>query len=148
MLKLLIDHQGQDSKLFSQFLFKQLIFYPKPTNKIWNFGPLACSKKFNHFWESWIGNHNSDFAETFHSPSLSRQETDVSIFLSINLSFRQNQLMKFKISTFSPAQTNFTTKISYLLDWFYLKDKFTEQQIDTASSCLDSKELWKVSAKN
>ena len=56
----------------------------------------------------WIGNQGLDFAETFQSSLLSRQETAVSIFCSDNLSFRQNQLKKFEISTFSPVQRNFT----------------------------------------
>ena len=48
-----------------------------------------------------FANQESDFAETFYSPSLSGQKTDVSVFCSSNLSFTQNQVKKFEISTFS-----------------------------------------------
>ena len=73
-----------------------------------NFDLLACSRKFHQFWVGCIENHDSDFAEIFHSPSLSGQETAVSKFCSSNLSFRQNKPIKFKIFTFSPAWRNFT----------------------------------------
>ena len=69
---------------------------------------LACLKKFYQFLLGWTGNHNSDFDETFHSSSLSGEETVVSIFSSGNLSFRENQPMKFEILTFSPAGRKFT----------------------------------------
>ena len=39
-------------------------------------------------------------------------------------------------------------KISNFIGWFYLKDKLTEQKIDTPSFCPDSKDLLKVSAKS
>ena len=67
----------------------------------------AGMKKFCHFLVGWIGNHDSDFAETFHSPSLPGQGTAVSTFCSGNFSFRRNELMKFEILTFSPAPRNF-----------------------------------------
>ena len=39
-------------------------------------------------------------------------------------------------------------KILRFIGWFCLKDKMSEQKIDTESFCADSKELWKVSAKS
>ena len=40
------------------------------SDKIWNFGLLACSKEIHTFLGVWIGNQNSDCAETFHSPKM------------------------------------------------------------------------------
>ena len=49
-----------------------------------------------------------------HGPSVSGQETAVSICCTSNLSFRQSQLMKFENLTFSPARRNFT---QFFLGW-------------------------------
>ena len=55
--------------------------------------------------------------------------------------FRQNQPMKFKIWKFSPAQRNFTIKISNFMAWFWVKDKLLQQKMDTSVSCPDSEGL-------
>ena len=39
-------------------------------------------------------------------------------------------------------------KISNFIGRFCLKDKLTEQKIDTGKSCPDRKELWKVPVKS
>ena len=53
----------------------------------------------------------SVFLQTFHGPSVSEQDTAMSIFCLGNLSFNQNQLMKFAILTllarFNPIGTIF-----------------------------------------
>ena len=67
---------------------------------------------FNYFWGqgggSWIGNHYSHCAETFHSNSVSGSLIAVSVFCPSNLSFIQSKPINFEILTFSPAQTKFT----------------------------------------
>ena len=90
------------------FLLSQFIFYTKPTNEIWNFDLLTCSKKIHPNFLCWIGNQGLDFGETLHSFLLSRKETVASIFCSGNLSFRENQPIKFEILIFLPARRKFT----------------------------------------
>ena len=43
--------------------------------EILNFSPAGGN--FANFLVDWIGNQDSEFAETFHNPSLSGQETAV-----------------------------------------------------------------------
>ena len=69
-------------------LLRQFLFYRKPSAEISNLGLLPGSKKFCQFLLGWIGNEDSDFAETFHNPSLSGQEGAVSLFSSRNFIFQ------------------------------------------------------------
>ena len=51
------------------------------------------------FFFGCIGNHSSVFAQTFHGPSVSQNETTAKVFCSRNLSFRQNKPIKFENSS-------------------------------------------------
>ena len=65
--------------------------------------------------------------------------------------FQQNLTPGFKFSTKKMAEffkAGEKVKISNFIGCFCLKDKLTEQKIYTASSCSDSKELWKGSEKS
>ena len=57
-------------------------------------------------------------------------------------------MMKFEISTFSPAGRAYSIKISNFFGWFSLKDELLIKKMDISVSCHDSEELWKVSAKS
>ena len=108
LLKLSTAVYCQDRKLMCRFSPQAISLLDETNRRNLKFDLLACSKKFYHFLLGWIGKHNSDFAETFHNPSLSGEETVVSIFCSGNLSLRKNQPMKFEILICSPARRKFT----------------------------------------
>ena len=101
-------YNHKDVVLRQKLVFGNILVY-------WFILLFTCLKEFYHFLLGWIGNHNSDFAETFHSPSLSGEETAVSILCSGNLSFRENEPMKFEILIFSPARRKFTQ--FFMLYW-------------------------------
>ena len=140
--------QCQKMKLLSQFFIEIIYLLDKAIVrfKIWIF--WLAGTKFADFFLGWIGNQESVSPQTFHGPSVPGQESPVSFFCSSNLSFSWNQLMKFKIFTvkFLPARKK--VQISNFIGWYRLKDKLSEQQIDTSVSCPDTEGLWKVSAKS
>ena len=67
----------------------------KKKKKKRNFDPLICWKEIQQFFGSLFGNHNSVFAQTFHGPSVSQNSTLVKVYVSSNLSLRQNKPIKF-----------------------------------------------------
>ena len=90
---------------------------------------LPAQKKFYRFLVGLIEEKDSDFSETFHSPSLWGEETGVSIFCSGNFSFRQNQPMKFEIWMVKFLGAGKKPKISNFISWFCLKGELPEQKI-------------------
>ena len=90
--------------------------------------PSCLSEEILLFLVGWIGNQHSDFAETFHSLSLSKQETAVSGFCSVNLSYRQYQSMKYEILMVKFLRASEKVEISNFIGWFCLKDKFLEKK--------------------
>ena len=65
-------------------------------------------KKFPNFLGCLIANHDWVLPQTFHSPSVSGQETPVKFWGSTNLPFGKNKPIKFEILTFSPARNKLT----------------------------------------
>ena len=112
------------------FLPKKFIFYIKLTNKIWNFGLLACWKEIHRFLGVWIGNQNSDWAETFNSPKMLWQFFAQAIYL---LDKTNRWILKFwpsclleEISLFLcrlnyKPQYWFCSKFPWPIAWFSLK---------------------------
>ena len=141
-----IGNHRSDCADSPSFFSKQLIFHTKPTDKIWNFGVLACYNQFHHFHISWIGFvYNINWLrKNWHSSFLFWKWGAVQSFSKIWTMISNSAYQK--IVKF--LQTGKKAKILNLIGWFCLKDKMTEQKVDTASSCPDSKELWKVSEES
>ena len=98
--------QCQIRKLLCQF-FAQAIYVLAKTNlwklKFWPFSPGSI--KLAQFFLGWIGNQESVFPQTFDGPSVSQHETPATVFGWTNVPFRQNNPIKFEISTFWLAGT-------------------------------------------
>ena len=101
------QHYCQNRKLLCQFFAQSIYFLDKSNQwnlKFWS----ACLLKENspNFF---ILNLEADFRFywTFHSSFLSGQDFPVSIFCSVNLSFKQKRPMKFEILTFSLGRRKF-----------------------------------------
>ena len=129
--------------------FDQAIYLlAKIKQKKLKFWPSCLLQEILAFFVGWIGNQEPEFAGTFHNPSLSGQETDVSIFCWSTLSFTQNQAMKFENLMMKFLLAGKNLQILNLIGWLCLKDKLLEQKIDTSVSRPDTEELWKVSANS
>ena len=56
--------------------------------------------------------------------------------------------MIFEILTVKFVPAGEKVQTSNFLGWYCLKDKLSEQQMDTSVFCPDTKRLWKVSVKS
>ena len=70
--------------------------------EILTFSPTR--KKLSKFLGGWIGKHDSVLSQTFHSPSVSWQETPVKVSGSTYFAFRKKKPTKLEILTFSPTR--------------------------------------------
>ena len=75
---------------------------------------------------------------------MSGQESPVSLFCSGNFSFSQNQQMKLEILAVKFLPGGEKVQISNFIGWYCLKDKLSDQKMDTSVSCHDTEGLWKV----
>ena len=91
-----------------------------------------------------MGNHDSDFTKTFHSPLVSGEETAVSVFCPSHFSFRQNKPIKFKISTFLTAPRSFT-----ILGWAEIRSTIhILPKLSRALQCQERKQLHQFFSQN
>ena len=72
----------------------------------------------------------------------------MSVFCSINLSYRQNQSTKYEILMVKILETGEKVEISIFIGCFCLKDKYHEKKMDASVSCPGSEGLGKISAKS
>ena len=91
---------------YVNFLLKQFIFYPKPTYEIWDFNPSSpVQSNWHNFSWAELETRSQFYPQTFDGPSVSQHQTPATVFGWTNVLFRQNNPIKFEISTFWLAGT-------------------------------------------
>ena len=74
--------------------FRLLPFQTKNPIKFEIWTLLACSKEIDQFWGGWFGKLLSGFAQTFHDPSVSKNETLLKVFWLSQFTFQRKESNK------------------------------------------------------